>query len=384
MRPIAEQTQKMGLGKIALIIGAILAVCLLGLVLFIAAIGAALGGGATAGPPPAACTPGDAENAGMEIPPEYQDFVESAAAESGFSAGVIAAQIYHESGWDPNASSPVGARGLAQFMPATWGSFGKGGDILDPQDAIAAQGRYMGHLRDLMKGHAGSDEELLKLSLASYNAGEGAVARSKYDLEALYNSGAGYRSETAPYVENITTAAEGNYTAECEHGGTAADPDGDIVETAMQLAWEEKVELPFSRAASYGESAARPEYVKVAGRLSADHHTAYYTDCGVFVASVMISSGVDPDYPRRSTGVQINYLRDSGKYKFFKAKSEGEMEPGDILIKPGHTYFYTGERNTSDTGHAQGASLYTRPPSGHQFYLNDTSGGSYFVARHKG
>lgn len=31
----------------------------------------------------------------------------------------FAGQIHHESGWDPNARSSVGAQGMAQFMPAT-------------------------------------------------------------------------------------------------------------------------------------------------------------------------------------------------------------------------------------------------------------------------
>ena len=37
---------------------------------------------------------------------------------------VFAAQIAAESGWDPDAVSPAGARGIAQFMPATWDQYG--------------------------------------------------------------------------------------------------------------------------------------------------------------------------------------------------------------------------------------------------------------------
>lgn len=379
---MSEQAKATGIGKILLIIGALCAVALLALVILLASLGAALGGKAESQPPAPACVPGDAENAGMVIPPEYQDFVAAAAAESGFSPEVIAAQIHHESSWNPRAESPVGAKGMAQFMPGTWASFGKGGDIFDPKDAIAAQGRYMKYLNDFMKDHAKDDEHLLRLSLAGYNAGQGAVSKNGFDLEALYDSGPGYRNETAAYVDNIVAAASGSYTSDCAHAG--AVPTGEVVEAAAYLAWEHKVTLPFSAAGNHGRSAAKPEFVGVADGLSADRHTAYYTDCGVFVASAMISSGVDPNFPKRSTGVQLDYLRNSDNYDFFLPKSEADLEPGDILITPGHIFLYTGERDSSSTGRAQGASLYTRPPSGHDFYLTDTSNRTYYAARHQG
>lgn len=376
--------------KIIIFVAVIVAIAVLALTVLVASFGSIFGGAPESGGiAPPACVPGDAENAGVKIPSEYQDYVAAAAAESGFSAGVIGAQIQHESSWNPLAESPVGAKGLTQFMPGTWEAFGNGGDIFNPEHAIAAQGRYMKYLSDFMKDHANDDEHLLRLALAGYNAGQGAVQRNGYDLEALYNSGPGYRNETAPYVDNIVAAASGNYTSDCSHagggegGGGGPAPTGEIVETAKYLAWDHYVKLPFSAAGSHGRSAAKPEFVAVADSL-ASATTAYYTDCGVFVASTMRSSGVDKSFPKRGTSVQINYLRNSPKYEFWRPTSEGELEPGDILITPGHIYIYTGERNSSNTGRAQGASLYTRPPSGHHFYLTDTSGRVYYAARHKG
>lgn len=329
------------------------------------------------------CTPGDPkqDKGAVEIPEKYREFVDAAGQESGFGYQVIGAQIQQESSWREDARSPY-ADGIAQFTPETWAIYGNGGNVFNPKDAIAAQGRYMKKLRSLMEDHAKDDEHLLRLTLASYNAGPGAVKKNNYDLEKLYDSKPGYRNETAPYVENIVAAASGNYTSDCRH--STSIPEGDIVETSMSLAWDHKVKLPFSSAGNHGRADARPEYVTVADNLSKDRHTAYYTDCGVFVASVMITSGADPDFPKRSTGVQLNYLQNSDKYKFFKPSSEGELEPGDILITPGHIFLYTGERNNTATGRAQGASLYTRPPSGHDFYLTDSSGRAYFAARLKG
>ncbi len=49
------------------------------------------------------------------------DLVRAAHSQWGLDAPIaaIAAQVHQESGWNPNAISPVGARGLTQFMPAT-------------------------------------------------------------------------------------------------------------------------------------------------------------------------------------------------------------------------------------------------------------------------
>jgi soluble lytic murein transglycosylase-like protein len=71
-----------------------------------------------------------------------------------------------ESGFDPYAVTPAGAQGIAQFMPATPPPTGLR-DPCDPEAAIDAQARMMsGLLR-----HFGS----VRLALAAYNAGSGAV-----------------------------------------------------------------------------------------------------------------------------------------------------------------------------------------------------------------
>lgn len=381
---MSEQETKTDLWKWVLAAVSALAVIVLAAsVSLVAVMGGALGGGNSGDSGPV-CEPGEGGSEGVEIPSEYEDFVDGASAESGLSVGILGAQLKHESDWDPEAESSAGAQGIAQFMPRTWDEWGEDGDPFDPADAIAAQGRYMGHMYDLMEPEADDEEDLIKLSLAAYNAGPGAVKRYDYDLDDMFSdSGSpGYQNETKPYVENIVSAAEGDYTADCEHddGGGGSVPEGEIPETSEYLAWEERVELPRSTAGSHGKEDAKPEFVEAADELASTPTTAYYTDCGVFVATVMRSSGVDPDYPARGTGVQLSYVNNSDKYETFSATSEGELEPGDILVRPGHTYLFTGERNSSDTGRAQGASLYTRPPSGHNILLD----GGYTVARHKG
>lgn len=150
----------------------------------------------------------DADTAG--IPEEYADLVSDAAAESGLSVELLAAQIEAESGWDEQAESPVGARGIAQFMPETWESYGEGGDITDPDDAIPAMGRYMGALQDEVSDIAGNEEELAELTLAAYNAGPGAV--QEHDGIPPFN-------ETQDYVSKIMDSAQGSFSVDCSPVG---------------------------------------------------------------------------------------------------------------------------------------------------------------------
>jgi murein DD-endopeptidase MepM/ murein hydrolase activator NlpD len=119
------------------------------------------------------------------VPQEYVPWVLKAGALCDvIKPAVIAAQIEAESGWNPNAQSPVGAEGLSQFMPGTWTTWGRDDDgngrisPYDPGDAIMAQGRYDCALAKQVEGYKSRGEahgETLDLALAAYNAGPGAV-----------------------------------------------------------------------------------------------------------------------------------------------------------------------------------------------------------------
>jgi soluble lytic murein transglycosylase-like protein len=79
---------------------------------------------------------------------------------------LLAAQLFAESNFNPNAGSPAGAQGIAQFMPATAAAYGLDNPY-DPVASIDAQAHLMS---DLLR-QFGSAE----LALAAYNAGPGAV-----------------------------------------------------------------------------------------------------------------------------------------------------------------------------------------------------------------
>lgn len=323
-----------------------------------------------------------------EVPSEYQDDVASAAETAGVPEEMIAAQIYHESGWRDDVQSHVGARGLAQFMPDTWRD--EWGDIDDPHDSIAAQGEYMAEIRDSMEDHADNEEHLWELMLAGYNAGTGAVQSFDYDLDAMFSHGSeddtnSYAAQTGPYVANITAAAEGASGANC------SVPQGDLVDTTMHLAWEEEVTLPHSTADDHGKDDSKDEYVETAADIHEAFTHAFYTDCGAFVATAVRASGTDPNFALRGTDMIEQYVEESDEWETFTLENEGQLQAGDVFIAThgggGHTYIYTDERPDGDaeagTHRAQGASLYTRPPSGH--YVSTTLNGQpYTIARHVG
>lgn len=100
------------------------------------------------------------------VPARFRPLLASAAQRWNVSATLLAAQIFQESGFNPFAVSPAGARGLTQFMPGTAAAYGLD-DPFDPRQAIEAQAHLM---RDLLRQFAS-----IPLALAAYNAGPAPV-----------------------------------------------------------------------------------------------------------------------------------------------------------------------------------------------------------------
>ncbi len=100
------------------------------------------------------------------VPTQYREPILRSAARWGVPPALMAGQLMAESGFDPNAGSPAGAQGIAQFMPSTAAAYGLTNPY-DPIAAIDAQGRLMS---DLLR-QFGSPE----LALAAYNAGPAPV-----------------------------------------------------------------------------------------------------------------------------------------------------------------------------------------------------------------
>ena len=103
------------------------------------------------------------------VPAAFTAKVAELSARFDLSPSLIEAMVWQESRWNPNAVSPVGARGLAQLMPGTARELG-----VDPRDPFAnleGGARYLRAQLDRFDGD-------LEKALAAYNAGPGRVERA--------------------------------------------------------------------------------------------------------------------------------------------------------------------------------------------------------------
>ena len=117
----------------------------------------------------------------------YDPVFKQYAKEMGWDWRLLAAIAYSESGFDPNATSWMGARGLMQVMPKTAQSFGVAeADLGNPDVSVRVASKILKELDGIMRSKTGAGDRI-KFVLAAYNAGSGhvtdaiALAR-KYEL----------------------------------------------------------------------------------------------------------------------------------------------------------------------------------------------------------
>ena len=123
------------------------------------------------------------------ISAERSKFVNTVIAEAKafkLDPRLVLAVMATESGFDPNAKSPKNAWGLMQLIPETAARFNVK-DILDPLENIRGGMAYLRWLLSYFRGD-------VTLTLAAYNAGEGAVDK---------HSGVPPFTETLAYVQKI-------------------------------------------------------------------------------------------------------------------------------------------------------------------------------------
>ncbi len=137
-------------------------------------------------------------------PLRYEAQIRQASEQSGLEPAFIAAVVYTESRFRPEAESHQNAYGLMQLLPETADFIqqrsGIQGDYRSPGVNLRLGAWYMSYLEGRYDGHE-------RLMLAAYNSGEGRVdgwvSQEGFDIEEDIPF-----QETRDYVENVLEARD--------------------------------------------------------------------------------------------------------------------------------------------------------------------------------
>jgi soluble lytic murein transglycosylase-like protein len=150
-------------------------------------------------PPPTSVAAGDEAPAAPLLTPKQ--LVENAAQKHGLRPEFVRSVAAAESAFQPDALSHKGAIGLMQLMPGTASELG-----VNPHDPAQNADGGAKYLRQLLLKYQNSHDPV-RLALAAYNAGPGAVDR--------YKNIPPYR-ETQQYVQRVLR----KYLAELKSANT--------------------------------------------------------------------------------------------------------------------------------------------------------------------
>lgn len=278
-----------------------------------------------------------------------------------------------ESGGNIDAVSGTGAKGKYQYIDSTWRSHAdkyyppaaKYSNALDAPEEIQDALAYIEYSAKFKSFNG----DLFKLAISHFYPAANnnpslldivppgnVVTPRQYAQQFIQkvNSGAGkeipIKASEAPDFQKYLTEKGGGggggaAGGQACSGGIVA---GDIVKTALGLAWPTPGHGKNKSDATPAYQAAMPKYNPSAAKATNDP----WSDCGVFVATV-ITATADPQYQKRGTSAQISYIRDHPeKFDFFTSsdytQSSQKLQPGDILVNHGHTYLFTGPYKGGD------------------------------------
>ena len=177
---------------------------------------------------------GTASGFDSDLTSPYDEYFALAAATYQVPEALLKAMGKAESDFNPNAVSSAGAMGIMQLMPGTAANLGVTSPF-DPKQNIMGGAKYIAELLRTF----GSYPDGVRLAVAAYNAGPGAVKRAGYRIPQ--------NGETPAYVEKVMgylTAAGGGETVpepgEGTEGGTSVPQIGTAVSAILLKAMVEE------------------------------------------------------------------------------------------------------------------------------------------------
>jgi len=116
----------------------------------------------------------------------YDYLIRKYAACIGMDWRLLSAIVYHESKFNEQAISPVGAKGLMQLMDVAAVHYGEPeADLFDPETSIRLGTVLLEDLIEQFEREGVAKEDVIRFALASYNVGGGALARRRAQADSL-------------------------------------------------------------------------------------------------------------------------------------------------------------------------------------------------------
>jgi Transglycosylase SLT domain/SPOR domain len=227
---------------------------------------------------------GPYEPPGPDVDPAFHvasvcRLIEREAEANDLPAPFFARLIWKESRFDPNAVSPAGAQGIAQFMPGTATLRGLDNSF-DMHKAIPASARY---LAEMARGYGN-----LGLAAIGYNAGEGRLKR-------WMANGGFLPLETENYVQSILAEPADNF-ADPAHQAIIAplDPKLPFRDACKTMP------VVFSQTIAMAQIHSKPWGIQVAGNARRDAAIRQWERVKARFADVL--RGEEPVISRVRTG----------------------------------------------------------------------------------
>jgi len=111
---------------------------------------------------------------------EYDNLIKKHASQMNWDWKLLAAQIYQESNFNASNKSWAGAIGLMQVMPGTAHEYGvKSNKLFNPEDNLTVGVAHLNWLKHQWDDIIQDSTEVIKFTLASYNAGLGHVSDAR-------------------------------------------------------------------------------------------------------------------------------------------------------------------------------------------------------------
>lgn len=225
------------------------------------------------------------------------------------------------------------------------------------------------------------DDYIVAATYIYYKIAKGEKLPDTLNSNAFVQEGLGKQAEMENFVFNADGSAPSGTTnitpSSCGAGADNTAGRGDIVASAIDLAWE-------TGGHGKNQGDAKPSYQNAMPNVVNEQGNDGWSDCGVFVSTVMRWSKADTEYYKRGTSNQVDYARKNpDKYTVIDNIGDTSLlHPGDILVNSQHTYIFIGSAEGRNYSVVQGSWKDHVPEAGGAPYLSQ-KGELFIVVRKK-